>query len=227
MHSSSGLSELGRASVPLPAGADVRRAVAEDVSVLSRVLARAFDRDPFMHWLVRQDERRSQRMEWTFDVMLRRLSSDLNETYTNADLTGGALWKRPGEFKLPLGQQLQLLPAFARSMGWSRIPAFLKLLQHMEALHERLAPEPHFYLFVLGVDPDEQRRGLGSQLLAPVLSLCDRDRKRSYLETSREENLPFYVRQGFEVAQIVERPGWPKFWLMLREPRVFARDQRP
>jgi ribosomal protein S18 acetylase RimI-like enzyme len=197
-------------------GAAVRKAAMEDVPALIPVLARAFDQDPFINWVVRQDERRLARMEWTFEVMLRQMSGELNETHATRDLAGAALWKRPGEFKLPLIRQLRLLPAFARAMGWGKIPTFLKMLAHTELLHDQLVPEPHYYLFVLGVDPSRQGQGLGAQLLEPVLALCDREGKRAYLETSREDNLGFYRRQGFEVVHIVERAGWPKFWMMTR-----------
>jgi ribosomal protein S18 acetylase RimI-like enzyme len=198
--------------------APLRRAEAGDVPVLVRVLARAFDSDPFINWLVRQDERRSTRIEWAFEVMLRRMSSELNETHTSSELGGAAVWRRPGELKLSFGQQLALLPAFAQGMGWGRVPRFLRMLQHMEGLHDRLVPEPHFYLFVLGVEPEQQGRGLGTRLLAPVLARCDAEGRRAYLETARADNIPFYVRQGFEVADVVARPAWPKLWLMRREP---------
>lgn len=106
------------------AGATLRLAKAGDVLVLARALARAFDQDPFINWVVRQDERRVLRMEWAFEVMLRRMSSELKETHTNTELGGAAVWRRPGELKLPLAQQLALLPAFARGMGWGRVPGF-------------------------------------------------------------------------------------------------------
>lgn len=203
-------------------GAPLRLAQPEDVGVLAGVLARAFDRDPFMNWLVRQDARRVPRMEWTFEVMLRRMSSELNETYTNVELGGAALWKRPGEFKLPMARQVGLVPAFVKATGWGRVPALLRLLQHLEAQHDRWVPEPHFYLLALGVDPAQQGRGLGSRLLAPVLARCDAEGKRAYLETARADNVLFYTRHGFEVDGVVEREGWPKFWLMRREPGAVA-----
>jgi ribosomal protein S18 acetylase RimI-like enzyme len=197
----------------------VRKAAIEDVPALIPVLSRAFDRDPFINWVVLQDARRGARIEWTFEVMLRLMSGDLNETYTTSDLSGAAVWRRPGEFKLPLARQLRLLPVFAKAMGWGKIPAFLKMIAHTEPLHERLVPEPHYYLFVLGVDPSRQRHGLGSRLLEPGLSICDREHMRAYLETTREENLSFYARHGFEVVHTVERAGWPKFWMMTRASR--------
>jgi ribosomal protein S18 acetylase RimI-like enzyme len=201
----------------------VRRATSADITSLARVLGRAFVDDPFYDWLVRRNGEadhgaREQRLLHTFDVMLRRMSADLNETYTPSDLSGAALWKRPAEYKLSLPLQLRLLPAFARAMGWLRIPTFLNLLEHLEALHDRWVPEPHFYLFVLGVEPARQRSGLGGQLLGPVLARCDARQKRAYLETTKADNLPFYARHGFEVVHVVEDARWPTFWSMRREP---------
>jgi GNAT superfamily N-acetyltransferase len=63
-----------------------------------------------------------------------------------------------------------------------------------------------------------QRRGLGSELLQPVLARCDAEQKLAYLETARAENLPFYARHGFRVVHVLDEPGFPKLWLMLREP---------
>jgi GNAT superfamily N-acetyltransferase len=194
--------------------ATVRRATPEDVPELRGVLARAFDEDPLMNCLVLQDERRALRMDRMFEVLLRQLSSSLSDTYTTRDRAGAAVWKR--EMKMPLRDQLRLLPAFARISGWARLPALLQMLHYMESLHARLLPEPHWMLLLLGVDPAQQRRGLGSLLLGPVLAQCDRERSKAYLETSRVENLEFYGRHGFEVAHVDERPGWPKLWFMIR-----------
>lgn len=214
MQGSTGQEQRQSAPRQAPTDATLRPATLDDVPTLARVLARAFDRDPLANWLVRQDARRVTRLESSFDLMLRDMSSNLNETYTTDDQAGTALWKRPGEFKLPVHRQIRLLPGFARVGGWTRVPALLHLMHHMEQEHDRLVPEPHFYLFVLGVDPSQQRRGLGRKLLAPVLTRCREEGTRAYLETATAENVPFYQRQGFEVARIIERAPWPKLWLM-------------
>jgi GNAT superfamily N-acetyltransferase len=196
--------------------AALRRATWQDVPALRGVLARAFDEDPLMNCLVRQDERRVLRMEWLFEVLLRQLSSGLSDTYTTHDRTGAAVWKR--EMKMPIRDQLRLLPAFARISGWARLPALLQMLQYMESVHAQLLPEPHWMLHLLGVDPAQQRRGLGGLLLGPQLAECDQQQSKAYLETSRIENLEFYGRHGFEVVHVDERVGWPKLWFMIRKP---------
>jgi ribosomal protein S18 acetylase RimI-like enzyme len=188
------------------------------VPALVSMLSRAFEQDPFYRWLVLQDERREQRLAATFELFLREMSGDLTETYVTGAQDGCAVWRRPGEHKFPLLKQLKLLPAFARIMGLSRIPNGLKLLETMDQLHDRLAPEPHFYLFIVGVDPPRQNQGLGVQLLEPTLRRCDREGYRAYLETAQATNITFYERRGFTVREVLERPPWPKFWCMIREP---------
>jgi len=78
---------------------------------------------------------------------------------------------------------------------------------------------PHWYLFAIGVDPHHQSEGLGSILMEHVLPTCDEDGTLAYLESSSPRNVPFYLRQGFEVMQVVQVGTSPTFTLMAREPR--------
>jgi GNAT superfamily N-acetyltransferase len=204
---------------PEPASV-TRRAAWSDVPALVKVLSRAFSQDPFYRWFVLPDERRDTRLAAAFDLFLREMSGDLNETHVVGAPDGCAVWRRPGENEFPLLKQLKLFPAFARIMGLSRIPSGLKLLGAMDELHNRLVPEPHFYLFIVGVDPPRQNQGLGAQLLEPTLRQCDREGHRAYLETAQPTNITFYERRGFSVREVLDRPPWPKFWCMIREPRA-------
>ncbi len=100
-----------------------------------------------------------------------------------------------------------------------RLPISVVTLEKAEKLHPRA---PHWYLALLGTDPDRQGSGLGSAALQPVLDLCDTEGQAAYLESSKEGNVPFYERHGFEVTGTVDlgRGGTgPRLWLMWREPR--------
>jgi ribosomal protein S18 acetylase RimI-like enzyme len=197
----------------------VRRAKADDIATLVKVLARAFDQDPFYNWILPQDSRRARSFSGIFELILARMSDELAETFTTEDLSGCAIWKRPDTYKLSLLRQAQLLPAFARVLGWSSIPRGRRIIEHMDVLHARFAPEPHVYLYVLGVDPAQQRRGLGGQILQPGFERADRERHRIYLETARAENVPFYGRHGFKLELEAKHPEFPTLYSMTREPR--------
>jgi GNAT superfamily N-acetyltransferase len=72
---------------------------------------------------------------------------------------------------------------------------------------------------VLGTDTAHQGKGIGSSLLAPILATCDEEGLPAYLESSKESNIPFYNRHGFEVSGEVKAKDGPTLWPMYREPR--------
>jgi len=80
-------------------------------------------------------------------------------------------------------------------------------------LRRRAASGPHWYLEGIGVDPAEQRGGLGSALLRPGLQ----SGLPCALLTSAEENLPFYERHGFAVVaeSTLRGSGFPTWALSL------------
>ena len=199
--------------------AAVRRAGPGDVPALVKVLARAFDADPFYNWILPQDARRAPSFIGMFELILGRMSDKLCETFATAALDGCVIWKRPGTHKLSVLRQAQLLPSFTRILGIRSIPRGMRLLDHMDRMHARIAPEPHVYLYVLGVDPAQQGRGLGGVLLQPGLERADRERHRVYLETARASNVPFYERHGFQLRQTAEHAEFPTLWAMTRDPR--------
>ena len=151
--------------------ATVRRATGEDVAPMARTLARAFHDDPVFTWVLRGDERRMTRLERGFELFMRRVWMEQEETYTTASVAGVAVWEKPGQWKTGAGQQLALLPPMLRAFG-RHLPRVLRAIAALEARHPR---ELHYYLPFVGVDPEWQGRGLGSAVLSPVLELCDRD----------------------------------------------------
>ena len=72
---------------------------------------------------------------------------------------------------------------------------------------------------MLGTDPSAQGSGLGSAVLAAMLSQCDRDGVSAYLESSKERNVDFYARHGFRVLEEYRLLRGPLVWLMWRDPR--------
>jgi ribosomal protein S18 acetylase RimI-like enzyme len=88
----------------------------------------------------------------------------------------------------------------------------------MGAFHKQHVPEPHWYLMVVGVDPDLQGRGVGSALVKEGPARADETRSPCYLETSDERNLAFYGRLGFRVVGTAALgKGGPPGWAMRRD----------
>ena len=86
----------------------------------------------------------------------------------------------------------------------------------MEKAHPE---EPHWYLAVLGTAPEHQGKGVGSALISPILQKCDAEGVPAYLESSKESNIPFYQRHGFEVTGEIKVKNGPTLWPMWRDPQ--------
>lgn len=192
----------------------VVKAAPIDVRRVVDVLQQAFFDDPVMSFLLPDQRTRRWHLAQLFSIELRHHHLPLNSVWTTPDYAGAALWSPPGHWSLPKStlarQSLPLARVFGRHLGRT-----LRTLSTVEKAHPR---EPHWYLAVLGTAPQHQGQGVGSALLAPVLERCDHEGVAAYLESSKESNIPFYERFGFEVVNNVRLPGGPPVWAMWRTP---------
>lgn len=194
----------------------VRRAGAEDVPALAAMLARAFHDDPVASWAWRHERLRPRALERFQAIRLRQLLSG-QEIWTTDDHKSAALWALPGRWHMSLREVAMLAPCFYRPALFARMPLVAVGWEKLERAHP--PRPPHFYLAVLGTDPDAQGQGLGSAVLRPVLEQCDNDQVAAYLESSKERNIDFYARHGFRVLEEIRLLRGPRMWKMWRDPR--------
>ncbi len=199
----------------------IRLATQRDVPDLAAVLARAFAEAPFYSYLTGTAPERNQRMRDGWSGLLRHASDRLSTTYTTDDLAGVAVWHPPGYGGASFIGSLRLLPSVARLVGgMRRLRGVSRAVAELERHRHRHAPNPHFYLSALGVDPGRQREGIGTALLRPVLERADDQKMPAYLETATAVNVLMYERVGFGVVEELTLPGTDVHgWLMLRRPR--------
>ena len=77
------------------------------------------------------------------------------------------------------------------------------MLNDIERKHPK---EPHYYLEFVGTTPAAQGTGMGTKVIAPMCERADAEGVGMYLESSKESNVPFYARFGFEVRETLEAP---------------------
>jgi ribosomal protein S18 acetylase RimI-like enzyme len=128
------------------------------------------------------------------------------------EFRGAALWLPPGV--LPDDEALGAV--FHASVPEPRRSELFGVFERMGSYHP---PEPHWYLPLIGVDPDCQRRGYGAALLGPTLAQCDHEGVAAYLESSNPANLSLYQRHGFEVLATIQVGSSPPIFPMLRRPQ--------
>jgi hypothetical protein len=78
---------------------------------------------------------------------------------------------------------------------------------------------PHWYVPLLGVRPDMQRKGLCRALFTPMFAAADKHKVPVYLETMTEVNATIYQKIGFELAGKSDVAGGLPCWFLVRRPR--------
>jgi ribosomal protein S18 acetylase RimI-like enzyme len=138
------------------------------------------------------DTKRARDLPWFF-TKAAVLGDRWGEVYTTGDkVEGNAIWLKPGETKVSLGKMARtgmLMAPFA--LGISPFMRFMKIMNTFEHLHDRDAPEPHWYLMVLGVDPSRQGQGIGSALMQPILTRADATSCRATWRRRKRSTSPF------------------------------------
>jgi ribosomal protein S18 acetylase RimI-like enzyme len=184
----------------------VRRLREDEVDQAASMLARAFVGDPFPALLADEPAARLKASTWAFTVFA-RYGLAFGEVWTVGDLEGVAIWWGP-DYVDPDDERAALAgfsegPEVRGREAWER---FLHSGELTGAVHRRSVTGPHWYLPVVGVAPEAQRRGLGSALLTTMCDRLDREGLPAYLDTGTEENVAFYERHGFIVAAELFEP---------------------
>jgi GNAT superfamily N-acetyltransferase len=194
---------------------EVKDGTAADLASIADALVSAFHDDPVMLYLFDKPAKRDKQQRSLFMSEAKRaLTKGAVHTTADGPAKGGAIWMAPGQWKTGGLELLGQLPLMF-SLG-TATPRALSILSKMEKVHPS---EPHWYLAILGTATESQGKGVGSALLDPILTQCDAEGIPAYLESSKDSNIPFYNRHGFEVTGEVHAKNGPTLWPMWREPR--------
>lgn len=190
------------------------RLSSEQLGEASIVLARAFQDDPAWSWVLPNPRRRASLLPWLFQTGFE--IADAEVWTTEGEIRGVARWLPPGQPNVHVGAMLRALVTTPLRVR-EATNRFFAYGRAVESLRARAVPEPHWYLAGIGVDPPYQRRGIGSELLAPGLEAADGAGLPCALLTNSEENLAFYRSRGFEVVREGRTPDdGPRAWMMRR-----------
>ena len=174
-------------------------------------LARAFADDPVTCFIFPDDASRERRLRGFYRATTPLMVAH-GAFYSDDQQRGGAIWQAPDPPRPPILALASMVVQSAVVLR-SRVVAGIRVA---EALEQHRLKEPHWYLAILGTDPRHQGKGVGSELMRPILERCDAENTTAYLESSKRENIPFYERHGFEVSDEVQVPGGPLIWPMVR-----------
>jgi len=143
----------------------------------SEVLARAFTDDPQLIRFVTEPRKRQELLRSMFRMVLSHAILHGEVYAVSPKMEGIAIWLPSGVPDITFWVMLRCGGlSFLFKVGWE----FLRKMKQDEdfafKLRQRLAPTPHWYLAVLGVDPKFQGRGYASRLLKPMLARLDAEK---------------------------------------------------
>jgi ribosomal protein S18 acetylase RimI-like enzyme len=184
-----------------------------------KLLARAFQEDPYFCWAEPDSKRRPRVLEAIFAAMIHRargVGGVVEEPGVSA-----VEWKRPSHAHLGIG-------ALLTSGMWRvafRTPPIVcwRLAAHdtaaMVHVRKELTPDC-IYLSSLGVEPSLAGRGHGGRLLERAVRNLPQHWKRCVLRTEQPRNVAFYRNHGFELVaeSLIDASKLP-VWIFSRSLR--------
>jgi ribosomal protein S18 acetylase RimI-like enzyme len=175
------------------------------------VVNAAFRNDPISRWVYPDDAVYEAAFPRIINAMSGR-AFEHGSAYATNDLGGVALWLPPGVESdgESMGAVMEetVAPELRDDlMGFAEIQGAM----HMH--------EPHWYLPMIGVLPEHQGKGYGSQLLSHALAVADQSHLPAFLEATTTDSRRLYERHGFEVVGEIQFGSSPTMWPMRREPR--------
>ncbi len=192
----------------------------DDIAAAGAVLARSLFEDGLAKHMFPDDEERKVRTPWHFSAVV-RYGVLFGRVLATAGIPRGvAVWLPPGETAMTdsriAAAGLDAAPAVLGDEAFGRL---MTAMAHIEPYREQDMPPQHWYLALVGVDPDYSGKGIGSSLLRPILEQADGDGLPCYLETAEERNVAYYEMHGFETVRHGTLPDTAvEYWTMQRIP---------
>lgn len=200
---------------------DIRKLIARDVDEAGDLLARAFFDYPLLTWLLPDETHRRIALPVFMRVTV-RWGLLMDEVFGIGDpLRGVAIWAPPGMADLDLDPDDSAVRYYEASaaIGPEAEARFDRFVAEQRALRRQEMGPRTWYLAWLGIDPAQQRTGVGAALLHDMFARLDPTGDDTYLETETAINVPYYQGHGFSVAtEGVISEGGPPFWSMIRRP---------
>lgn len=167
------------------------------ISTTAQVLAESFSDDPSFNLVFAPSPNRLSAIQAFFEPFV----ADANKRGKMSlapNSQGACIWY-PAEVEIYNEQFEQVfinaIEIVTKFVGEESAQRFQHLL---EQLGNNEPQQNHCEVFFLGVKPSARGKGLGQDLIKPVLDYADRNQHPCYLVSSTPRNFSFYERHGFE-----------------------------
>ena len=199
----------------------VRELDSTEVKAATNVLKHAFATDPCLLHLIPDENERS----YIGPALARgwlRYGIGWGKVFCTENLEGVALRRPPGAEDIhPLGAVVSGMWQTPLLLGWAGTQRLINAGRAMDARHARAVQGPHWYCWLVAVDPAAQGGGFGGELMRHTFDLADEQGVPCYLETTSERALAVHLHHGYEIVEDGRIPDTDLFvWSLVRKPRT-------
>ncbi len=156
------------------------------------ILSKSFRDNQSVRYVVKNDRKLDKRisalMGYSYDMCSR-----FGEVLMSEDENACALllWSDKKRTVPQLDAKLAI-----NAIGLNRV---LRVMERESMIKNQHPKEPFLYLWFIGVYPQDQKQGMGTELLQKVVELSEKKNLPIYLETSVPQNLPWYEKHNFKI----------------------------
>lgn len=204
----------------------ISRLTKSDKDFFVSLISRAFARDPlFLHLFgdstLNSEARRrvAAFVSFLFDKSL-MLHEEVWGYWEGERLSGAYIVEKPNASKRQIMRSALLMTARLVPLLFQLSGKTLRRLNsYMRATRAAAPPLTHHYLIMIGVQPEEQGKGIGKALLHHLLSMAVED-KESHgvaLDTESENNADMYRRFGFSLSKKTQIDTLPVYCMFFEK----------
>ena len=179
--------------------ADFRQLAISDVEEAAQVISQAFLDDPLCTFMLPFKRSRQRTLYKFFRAYGEASIKNQRGFGSGVPLEGVAYWKSPVQNDISIS--VKSLAVFVPLLFTLYPIGLLRartILRQIDALHQKYAPEPHYYLDNIGVLASARGKGVASKLIRPFLDKADAERVIAYTDTVTLSNVPLYEHFGFQ-----------------------------
>lgn len=175
------------------------KAKRKDKERIIEILTKAFEQDPRVNNLIRQDDKKLVRI----DRLMRyayRICSISGKVLISDDGKACALVLYPDKKKSSIKAVYWKFSLLFGSLGFK---SALKVLGR-EMMVSKHHSSNSYYIWFMGVDTDYANMGIGTDLMEELIADADRRKRPIHLETHLSANLDWFHKFGFEVFREIK-----------------------
>jgi ribosomal protein S18 acetylase RimI-like enzyme len=174
----------------------MRVATLADVDLIKQILLVSFKNDPHVNWLL-EESKNQFKLNILIDYVVHQTLRK-GEIHLGDDNNAVALWDFERNEKMSLHYFYRNL-AFLIRIGIKSVVRIVKSEAHV---HYNFRKYPRYcHLYMIGVSPEAQGKGLASALMNPVIARMKEKSIPVFLETANPRNVDIYKKKGFKIFE--------------------------